>query len=84
MTRCYCPSAEVANRALLRGLQTSQVRVFGLPVRPSFCRAELDKVYSSFNFQSCTSSLHYLPVIAMFLRLRKSSGLKILPVIANL
>jgi 1,2-diacylglycerol 3-beta-galactosyltransferase len=44
VTRCYCPSAEVANRALLRGLQTSQVRVFGLPVRPSFCRAELDKV----------------------------------------
>ncbi|KAG2577297.1 probable monogalactosyldiacylglycerol synthase 2, chloroplastic isoform X2 [Panicum virgatum] len=43
VTRCYCPSAEVANRALLRGLQTSQVRVFGLPVRPSFCRAELDK-----------------------------------------
>ncbi|KAG2582202.1 hypothetical protein PVAP13_6KG055900 [Panicum virgatum] len=43
VTKCYCPSAEVANRALLRGLQTSQVRVFGLPVRPSFCRAELDK-----------------------------------------
>ncbi|PAN34367.1 hypothetical protein PAHAL_6G087700 [Panicum hallii] len=43
VTRCYCPSAEVANRALLRGLQTSQVRVFGLPIRPSFCRAELEK-----------------------------------------
>ena len=44
MTRCYCPSAEVANRALLRGLGPSQVRVFGLPIRPSFCRAVLDKV----------------------------------------
>ncbi|GJN14257.1 hypothetical protein PR202_gb01055 [Eleusine coracana subsp. coracana] len=43
VTRCYCPSAEVAKRALLRGLEPSQVRVFGLPIRPSFCRAELDK-----------------------------------------
>lgn len=44
VTRCYCPSAEVASRALLRGLSPSQVRVFGLPIRPSFCRAVLDKV----------------------------------------
>ena len=44
VTRCYCPSAEVANRALLRVLGPSQVRVFGLPIRPSFCRAVLDKV----------------------------------------
>jgi 1,2-diacylglycerol 3-beta-galactosyltransferase len=44
VTRCYCPSAEVASRALLRGLSSSQVRVFGLPIRPSFCRAVLDKV----------------------------------------
>jgi 1,2-diacylglycerol 3-beta-galactosyltransferase len=44
VTRCYCPSTEVANRALLRGLGPSQVRVFGLPIRPSFCRAVLDKV----------------------------------------
>ncbi|XP_008645757.1 probable monogalactosyldiacylglycerol synthase 2, chloroplastic-like isoform X1 [Zea mays] len=43
VTRCYCPSAEVASRALLRGLSPSQVRVFGLPIRPSFCRAVLDK-----------------------------------------
>ncbi|GJM88532.1 hypothetical protein PR202_ga04606 [Eleusine coracana subsp. coracana] len=43
VTRCYCPSAEVAKRALLRGLEPSQVRVFGLPIRPSFCHAVLDK-----------------------------------------
>ncbi|XP_034599182.1 probable monogalactosyldiacylglycerol synthase 2, chloroplastic isoform X1 [Setaria viridis] len=43
VTRCYCPSAEVANRALIQGLQLSQVRVFGLPIRPSFCRAVLEK-----------------------------------------
>jgi 1,2-diacylglycerol 3-beta-galactosyltransferase len=44
VTRCYCPSAEVAKRALIRGLQPSQIRVYGLPIRPSFCRAVLDKV----------------------------------------
>lgn len=44
VTRCYCPSAEVAKRALLRGLEPSQIRVYGLPIRPSFCRAVLDKV----------------------------------------
>uniref|UniRef100_A0A0E0ATM2 monogalactosyldiacylglycerol synthase n=1 Tax=Oryza glumipatula TaxID=40148 RepID=A0A0E0ATM2_9ORYZ len=43
VTRCYCPSAEVAKRALLRGLEPSQIRVYGLPIRPSFCRAVLDK-----------------------------------------
>lgn len=41
--RCYCPSEEVAKRALLDGLESSQVRVFGLPVRPSFCRAIIEK-----------------------------------------
>ncbi|KAJ1268156.1 hypothetical protein BS78_07G115200 [Paspalum vaginatum] len=43
VTRCYCPSAEVAKRALLQGLEPSQVRIMGLPIRPSFCRAVLDK-----------------------------------------
>nr|BAJ87632.1 predicted protein [Hordeum vulgare subsp. vulgare] len=43
VTRCYCPSAEVAKRALTRGLDPSQIRVYGLPIRPSFCRAVLDK-----------------------------------------
>lgn len=38
VTRCYCPSKEVAERALRAGLKPSQIRVFGLPIRPSFCR----------------------------------------------
>lgn len=43
VTRCYCPSEEVSKRALLDGLGPSQIRVFGLPIRPSFCRALLSK-----------------------------------------
>ncbi|KAF8389145.1 hypothetical protein HHK36_025838 [Tetracentron sinense] len=43
VTRCYCPSEEVAKRALIDGLDSSQIRVFGLPIRPSFCRAILSK-----------------------------------------
>ncbi|KAF8400594.1 hypothetical protein HHK36_013893 [Tetracentron sinense] len=43
VNRCYCPSEEVANRALLDGLESSQIRVFGLPIRPYFCRAILSK-----------------------------------------
>ncbi|KAL9676737.1 hypothetical protein QQ045_004955 [Rhodiola kirilowii] len=38
VTRCYCPSAEVLKRALKAGLQPSQVKVYGLPVRPSFVK----------------------------------------------
>lgn len=44
VNRCYCPSEEVAKRALLDGLEESQTRVFGLPIRPSFARAVLSKV----------------------------------------
>ncbi|KAJ3679156.1 hypothetical protein LUZ60_017167 [Juncus effusus] len=43
VTRCYCPSREVAKKALIEGLEPSQIRVFGLPIRPSFCRAILRK-----------------------------------------
>ncbi|XP_042493446.1 monogalactosyldiacylglycerol synthase 2, chloroplastic-like [Macadamia integrifolia] len=43
VTRCYCPSEEVAKRALLDGLESTQIRVFGLPIRPSFCQAILSK-----------------------------------------
>ncbi|KAL5985666.1 putative monogalactosyldiacylglycerol synthase 3, chloroplastic [Asimina triloba] len=43
VNRCYCPSTEVAKRAFLEGIEPSQIRVFGLPVRPSFCRAILVK-----------------------------------------
>ncbi|KAK6116972.1 hypothetical protein DH2020_049347 [Rehmannia glutinosa] len=38
VTRCYSPSEEVAKRALRAGLQRSQVKVYGLPVRPSFVK----------------------------------------------
>ncbi|KAK1437441.1 hypothetical protein QVD17_03232 [Tagetes erecta] len=41
--RCYCPSEEVSKRALLDRLEPNQIRVFGLPVRPSFARAILNK-----------------------------------------
>ncbi|CAL0304965.1 unnamed protein product [Lupinus luteus] len=43
VNRCYCPSQEVAKRALLDGLKESQTRVFGLPIRPSFARAIISK-----------------------------------------
>ncbi|XP_050213628.1 monogalactosyldiacylglycerol synthase 2, chloroplastic-like [Mercurialis annua] len=39
VNRCYCPSNEVAKRALVDGLDESQIRVFGLPIRPSFAHA---------------------------------------------
>ncbi|KAM1012720.1 hypothetical protein ACFX13_043517 [Malus domestica] len=38
VTRCYCPTNEVAKRALKAGLQPSQIKVYGLPVRPSFVK----------------------------------------------
>ncbi|KAH6779284.1 monogalactosyldiacylglycerol synthase type C [Perilla frutescens var. hirtella] len=43
VNRLYCPSEEVAKRALLDGIQESQTRVFGLPIRPSFVQAVLSK-----------------------------------------
>ncbi|KAL8152636.1 hypothetical protein V2J09_010396 [Rumex salicifolius] len=43
VNRCYCPSEEVAKRASQIGLEESQTRVFGLPVRPSFARAVISK-----------------------------------------
>ncbi|XP_062097468.1 monogalactosyldiacylglycerol synthase, chloroplastic [Humulus lupulus] len=38
VTRCYCPTNEVAKRALKAGLQPSQIKIYGLPVRPSFVK----------------------------------------------
>lgn len=38
VTRCYCPTEEVKKRALRAGLEPSQIKVFGLPVRPSFVK----------------------------------------------
>lgn len=43
VNRCYCPSKEVAKRASYFGLEESQIRVFGLPIRPSFARAVISK-----------------------------------------
>lgn len=38
VTRCYCPSSDVAKRALKAGLKPHQIKVYGLPVRPSFVK----------------------------------------------
>ncbi|CAH9102074.1 unnamed protein product [Cuscuta europaea] len=38
VTRCYAPSDEVAHRAIKAGLRFSQIKIFGLPVRPSFLK----------------------------------------------
>ncbi|XP_031373551.1 probable monogalactosyldiacylglycerol synthase, chloroplastic isoform X2 [Punica granatum] len=38
VTRCYCPTTEVEKRALKAGLKPSQIKVYGLPVRPSFVK----------------------------------------------
>ncbi|KAF7806450.1 monogalactosyldiacylglycerol synthase 2, chloroplastic-like [Senna tora] len=43
VNRCYCPSQEVAKRALQDGLEESRIRVYGLPIRPSFARAVISK-----------------------------------------
>ncbi|KAF9614350.1 hypothetical protein IFM89_018103 [Coptis chinensis] len=39
VTRCYCPTTELAKRASKAGLEPSQIKVYGLPVRPSFTKA---------------------------------------------
>ncbi|GFQ02768.1 probable monogalactosyldiacylglycerol synthase chloroplastic [Phtheirospermum japonicum] len=44
VTRCYCPSEEVAKRALRAGLQQPQIKVYGLPVQPSFVKPVRPKV----------------------------------------
>ncbi|XP_043706262.1 probable monogalactosyldiacylglycerol synthase, chloroplastic isoform X2 [Telopea speciosissima] len=44
VTRCYCPTIEVSKRALKAGLQPSQMKVYGLPVRPSFVKPVRPKV----------------------------------------
>ncbi|KAK2658734.1 hypothetical protein Ddye_005267 [Dipteronia dyeriana] len=44
VTRCYCPTAEVSKRAMKAGLEPSQIKVYGLPVRPSFVKPVQPKV----------------------------------------
>lgn len=46
VTRCYAPSDEVAHRAIKAGLRFSQIKIFGLPVRPSFVKPIRPKVGS--------------------------------------
>ncbi|KAE9602317.1 hypothetical protein Lal_00049909 [Lupinus albus] len=44
VNRLYCPSEVVAKKASQEGgLEESQIRVYGLPIRPSFARAVLVK-----------------------------------------
>eukprot|EP00245_Coleochaete_scutata_P001063 TRINITY_DN11288_c0_g2_i1.p1 TRINITY_DN11288_c0_g2~~TRINITY_DN11288_c0_g2_i1.p1 ORF type:complete len:570 (-),score=72.27 TRINITY_DN11288_c0_g2_i1:352-2061(-) len=38
VTTCFCPTPKVAQRALKAGLQSSQLRVHGLPIRPDFIK----------------------------------------------
>lgn len=52
VTRCYCPTTEVAKRALKAGLQPSQIKVYGLPVRPSFVKPVRPKVCSLSNWST--------------------------------
>ncbi len=44
VTRCFCPTNTVAQRALKAGLQPYQLRVHGLPIRPSFSNPTRPKV----------------------------------------
>ena len=68
VTRCYCPSTEVAKRAQKAGLQTSQIKVYGLPVRPSFVKPVRPKVpfldcpccFKPYRFNSMYSTNHRL------------------------
>ncbi|KAI4337227.1 hypothetical protein L6164_015670 [Bauhinia variegata] len=38
VTRCYCPTTDLSKRALKAGLKPSQIKIYGLPVRPSFVK----------------------------------------------
>jgi hypothetical protein len=44
VTACFCPTKDVAERALKAGLRPSQLRVHGLPIRPSFATFSRPKV----------------------------------------
>lgn len=61
VTRCYCPSTEVAKRAQKAGLETSQIKVYGLPVRPSFVKPVRPKVgFGNFAFPGCSLLLQHI------------------------
>ncbi|KAG6542394.1 hypothetical protein Mapa_016223 [Marchantia paleacea] len=44
VTKCFCPTKDVEQRALKAGLLPSQLRVHGLPIRPGFSRPTKPKV----------------------------------------
>ncbi|CAI5469698.1 unnamed protein product [Closterium sp. Yama58-4] len=43
VTVCFCPTKDVAQRALKAGLQPPQIRVHGLPIRPAFAKPSAPK-----------------------------------------
>ena len=64
VTACFCPTKEVAERALKAGLRPSQVRVHGLPIRPSFATFSRPKVrvlrpvfYSELEYDQCWTGM---------------------------
>jgi len=42
-TLCFCPTSDVEKRALKAGLKPHQIRVHGLPIRPTFCKPTAPK-----------------------------------------
>ncbi|BFI07319.1 1,2-diacylglycerol 3-beta-galactosyltransferase [Marchantia polymorpha subsp. ruderalis] len=44
VTKCFCPTKDVEQRALKAGLLPSQLRVHGLPIRPGFGKPTKPKV----------------------------------------
>ncbi|XP_047252971.1 probable monogalactosyldiacylglycerol synthase, chloroplastic isoform X3 [Capsicum annuum] len=61
VTRCYSPSEEVAKRALKAGLNPSQIKVYGLPVRPSFVKPVPPKV----ELRKELGMEHHLPAVLL-------------------
>ncbi|CAI5521621.1 unnamed protein product [Closterium sp. Naga37s-1] len=43
VTVCFCPTKDVAQRALKAGLQPPQIRIHGLPIRPAFAKPSAPK-----------------------------------------
>lgn len=67
VTRCYCPSTEVAKRAKKAGLETSQIKVYGLPVRPSFVKPVRPKVgFIKFPFLTVSCCFEHPNAIVYF------------------
>ncbi|KAF6137902.1 hypothetical protein GIB67_014031 [Kingdonia uniflora] len=61
VTRCYCPTTEVAKRATKAGLQPSQIKVYGLPVRPSFVKPVRPKIGRRVREEKESEPVHGMP-----------------------